>query len=466
MAIFANMKAALANAANVLSGAALVAFKPTTMDGATFLSNGTSSTVCKVLSERVSVRQFGAVGDGVTNDATAINNAISALGTSGFELVFPPGDYRVNSQINLPVTTNVADFRIVGYGAVISTTSAITIMANPVPADTATASNRQNSRYIIEGLRFVGSENSSQRGLALHATYGSVIRDCRFQYCGTGLDLIFALMARVESCFSGNNITHGFRARTGVGVWGDADYTNSQSNHTVFQSCRDFATGGQLTQFLVEGCSGCGVYDCIVEGGNPVESIKFNGELSTIGVSFFVRNLHAENTPTGSILRMMPHAICVIDGLFSQVGGSVIVIDATGANDGAQIFVRNIAGINGLMKRGNFSCMWTFENGSGSYGQTAFEDSANWDAGELPAYISVTRRATPDNYPTWTGGPYGFPRGVIPGGATDADPRIIGGSADPEGSAIAGPGSMYLRSNGSWYRKTTGTGSTGWVVNT
>lgn len=45
----------------------------------------------------------------------------------------------------------------------------------------------------------------------------------------------------------------------------------------------------------------------------------------------------------------------------------------------------------------------------------------------------------------------------------DAGPRQFAGSADPEGTQPASPGSIYFRTNGMIYRKSTGTGNTGWV---
>ena len=48
------------------------------------------------------------------------------------------------------------------------------------------------------------------------------------------------------------------------------------------------------------------------------------------------------------------------------------------------------------------------------------------------------------------------------GGDTDS-PRLLSGSADPEGAAVGTPGSLYLRKTGQVYRKATGSGDTGWV---
>src|SRR4051812_44498132 len=59
---------------------------------------------------------FGAAGNGSTNDATAINNAVTAaaaLGVNGGATVyFPPGDYNVGSAI----TVSSSNVRLLGAG--------------------------------------------------------------------------------------------------------------------------------------------------------------------------------------------------------------------------------------------------------------------------------------------------------------------------------------------------------------
>jgi len=62
----------------------------------------------------VNVMEFGAVGDGIVNDATAINNAINSL-TSGGVVLFPAGYYRIASQITLTSKHGIT-LRGVGHG--------------------------------------------------------------------------------------------------------------------------------------------------------------------------------------------------------------------------------------------------------------------------------------------------------------------------------------------------------------
>jgi hypothetical protein len=77
--------------------------KPTS-EQVTFLAAGTGAsqrTVLDKLRDVVSVKDFGAVGDGVADDAPAINAAIAALGTRGGVVFMPYGIYRIQSTIEM-----------------------------------------------------------------------------------------------------------------------------------------------------------------------------------------------------------------------------------------------------------------------------------------------------------------------------------------------------------------------------
>jgi hypothetical protein len=58
-------------------------------------SNAVSRSIESKLRDTVSVKDFGAVGDGVTNDTNAFNNAINFAGDGG-SVYAPPGTYKVN----------------------------------------------------------------------------------------------------------------------------------------------------------------------------------------------------------------------------------------------------------------------------------------------------------------------------------------------------------------------------------
>jgi hypothetical protein len=73
----------------------------------TYIPAGTGAVQTSVqskLRETVSVRDFGAVGDGVTDDTAAIQAALD----SGLKnIIFPAATYKINSAVNIPQTDNL-----------------------------------------------------------------------------------------------------------------------------------------------------------------------------------------------------------------------------------------------------------------------------------------------------------------------------------------------------------------------
>lgn len=59
------------------------------------------------LANIVSVTDFGAVGDGVTDDTAAIQAAVSAANASGALLKFAPGTYKITGSTRISIKTNV-----------------------------------------------------------------------------------------------------------------------------------------------------------------------------------------------------------------------------------------------------------------------------------------------------------------------------------------------------------------------
>jgi len=76
----------LADAGDVTHGTALIGWKANA-------AGSTGRTLSVKLGERLSVKDFGAVGDGVTDDTLAIQAAINFCGPLGRQLFFPRGSY-------------------------------------------------------------------------------------------------------------------------------------------------------------------------------------------------------------------------------------------------------------------------------------------------------------------------------------------------------------------------------------
>lgn len=85
----ADVYAAFANTSDVAKGDALVGFKQSNASGV--YGAAVARTVHQKLQEVYSVKDFGAVGDGVTDDTGAIQAAIDALGAAGGTVLIPNG---------------------------------------------------------------------------------------------------------------------------------------------------------------------------------------------------------------------------------------------------------------------------------------------------------------------------------------------------------------------------------------
>lgn len=93
----------------------------TTLAAMPYVPAGTgavTTTVQAKLRETVSVKDFGAKGDGVTDDTAAINNAIASVATYGGVVHLPAGQYKTTSTITLTSGVSlVGDGQIKGSSA-------------------------------------------------------------------------------------------------------------------------------------------------------------------------------------------------------------------------------------------------------------------------------------------------------------------------------------------------------------
>lgn len=102
---------------------------------------------------RVSVKDYGAVGDNVADDTSAIQAAINAVAalTYGGVVYFPPGVYRVSSVLTLSAETNVS-FEGAGQGAT-------TIRNTHASNNTLTLTNCAN--FFIRDLQIDHSDTTN-----------------------------------------------------------------------------------------------------------------------------------------------------------------------------------------------------------------------------------------------------------------------------------------------------------------
>jgi len=219
--------------------------KPTS-EQITFLAAGsgaTQRTVLDKLRDVVSVKDFGAVGDGVADDTAAINAAIAYAastinGAAGMEVFFPTGTYLISSKINMPnrVTLRGAN----GRGVVIKPHSS-----------------------FADSYMFHASNGTS-------AMFGSMLRDMYIDARGKNMTAVVWAQAWQET--SGmDRVVVQFDGTTAYGVlitdgYGGAAFTSITNCEIFSDSTNANCAGIQVNQISLVGGFVVVVHNCTITG--------------------------------------------------------------------------------------------------------------------------------------------------------------------------------------------------------
>jgi len=129
------------------------------------------------------VRGFGAKGDGLTVDTSAIQLAINrASARGGGRVYFDPGTYLIDSALSLP-----ANVSLLGAGSSVTIIKQTNTSANGITA--ATAGNN-----TIQGIQITHSSTSSGIGISFVTSTGVTMRDV------TVASAKFATGAKFDAC--------------------------------------------------------------------------------------------------------------------------------------------------------------------------------------------------------------------------------------------------------------------------
>ena len=125
-------------------------------------SNAVERTLLSKLQEFVSVKDFGATGNGTTDDTTAIQNAIDSLGTDGGYLWFPIGTYAVE-ELSISQQSNIT---IGGRGTLTPYGSHSGYLLNIYGSTTAVRNNVWREIVNIDSLTVDGDRQSKGVSIA------------------------------------------------------------------------------------------------------------------------------------------------------------------------------------------------------------------------------------------------------------------------------------------------------------
>jgi len=209
--------------------------------------------VCEKLAQYVSVKDFGAVGDGVTDDTTAIQDALdyarslvlqSAANVSdpnfpnkgGLTVYAPAGNY-VITQINVPETVS-----LVGAGktsTMFTSTYDGAIIRNKVVSGDGTYDKAgiYMADFAVQGDR----TRINQTGIDTLRLFDCKLENITIYKCGKyGLHIRQAITSSFNNITASNNIGAGIVLDEGINSWADPTSSGLPSNANTLANCHSF----------------------------------------------------------------------------------------------------------------------------------------------------------------------------------------------------------------------------------
>lgn len=316
-------------AASALTGAELLPVvqsgqtKRTTTDAIPYVPAGTgavATTVQAKLRERVSVKDFGAVGDGVTDDTAAFSKAFTFLTlVGGGDLYVPKGRYVVSSDLSPSDNT-----RIYGAG---HDASVLLSRGNPAGDRIFISRDANKSNLTIERLGFEGnwlsSQNESGSNGLITLTYWTnvVVRDCALRYAKT---FIFNInkcnTVRIENCLCE------YSSRDQIAVWNtqNIQILNNILRHNDDDSISVSSDAGfdNRTECVVSGNQLEDTGSIRVHGRNAVITGNTIRRARATGIAVGVSQLNANGIPGG-------HNIIISKNVITDVMDRQWFVDGT-----------------------------------------------------------------------------------------------------------------------------------------
>lgn len=200
-----------------------------------------ATTVQDYLRLRVSVKDFGAIGDGVADDTVAIQNCINyALslqadtftgGSGGTSIYFPRGKYNV-SNLSLAPTSGIVSISLVGEGR---NTELIYLGTNGTCLDI-----KSNNLFTMEGFVLIDRGIGNNIGIALNSNIengsnstNAFLRNVQLITFDENLVIGSATDSAASEVLCMNVNISGQGASAGIVVRGKSPSTNSISLHFV-----------------------------------------------------------------------------------------------------------------------------------------------------------------------------------------------------------------------------------------
>ena len=262
------------------------------------------------------VTQYGATGNGVTDDTAAIQAAFTACGAAGGGVVFfPKGNYLVTALITWPANSTIRALGASGGDAIVSGT--ITGLSNIIATTAISVFSTSGNDDKIENLQFVGPVNGGAGTAVTSSGQNFEAINCGFYGFFNAIVLTKNELSRIARC--------GFREQQQYGISLSNSISADDGDATI-SDCVFTCSVAHMTAGVFQQGS----------GGTKLISCKF---VSAGDMQYCYRGLFpAGNSTSDLLICNCSMEIQAVAAIFVQVSGaaSFFNISIIGCNISSQ----------------------------------------------------------------------------------------------------------------------------------